>query len=332
MSRSTGPRMLLLAALALNAAAGSGCTEKATQRSKADVTPNKTAKTPPPRKTPPRRVAPPRATTPAPGPAALRELMVDKSSFAKPILARRPTPLGGARYIVIAASMVGERPKRGLPAAELRAVIIDKLGGWKVAGTVKLPAPGALMPEAPSKDAKKAGAKGPNKGVTANKQTANKQTKNATAKKAAGRLGRRIRAGLRLRDVDGDGKLEAVVRYRYPTAGDVLEGYTLLNLEGAPKVAFSTIFSRIDPKTGGRKQLARISFGDFNADGHPDLRVTVRGGGQTMTSSYRYDKKRDTYLPSSKRRTMAAPRSKSKKGAPPKARPEKASKKGPANK
>lgn len=181
-------------------------------------------------------------------------------------LLRRPTAAGGPRYIVIVGSP-GAQAKDGSRGLKIEAVVVQKVAkGWALVARLKLPTKGAKVPAAVAKA--KAGAKDH----------------------------RRVRAGLRVRDADGDGKAEAVVRYRYPTAGDVLEVYALVNLNERPSLAFETIFAHFDPEDGKRKQGARVSYADADGDGKLELRVITSGGGATMTAIYDHDPKADRFV------------------------------------
>jgi hypothetical protein len=181
-------------------------------------------------------------------------------------LLRRPTAVGGPRYIVIIGKP-GELAQDGSRGLSVEAVVVQKVAkGWALVGRVVLPTRGAKVPAVVAKA------------------------------KAGTRDHRRVRAGLRVRDADADGKAEAVVRYRYPTAGDVLEVYALINLNGKPSLAFQTIFAHFDPESGKRKQGSRVSYADADGDGKLELRVMTSGGGATMTAIHDYDPKTDRFV------------------------------------
>ncbi|PIE19793.1 MAG: hypothetical protein CSA65_00935 [Proteobacteria bacterium] len=205
--------------------------------------------------------------------AGHRASKVGKAGKAAPSvsLLRRPTAVGGARYIVIVGSP-GAQAKDGSRGLIMEAVVVQKVAkGWALVARVPLPTEGAKVP--------------------------------AAVAKAGVRDHRRVRAGLRVRDADADGKAEAVIRYRYPSAGDILEVYALINLNEKPTLAFQTIFAHLDPKDGRRKQGSRISYADPDGDGRLELRVMTSGGGARMTAVYDHDPKTDRFV-------LRAPRAK----------------------
>lgn len=226
------------------------------------------------------RLPPPVSTVPPPDAAKLLALVTEKGK-PKPLLLRRPTPLGGKRYIAI-FGLLGQPGKDKSRPVTLRATVIeqDAAQQWATKGSIDLPAEGATLAAVDLEGHAKM---------------------------------RRVRAGLRLRDVDGDGKHEAVLRYRYPTNGaDDVEGYALVNVDASPpSLAFHTIFARIDPPTNTPKQRTRLSY-STDLEGQTTLRVTQQAGKESMTKLYRWDKASDRFKPVVEGAPVKAP----KKSAP----------------
>jgi len=202
-------------------------------------------------------------------------------TFPKPAISllRRPTAIGGARYVVV-IGQPGALAKDGSRGLTIRVAVVEKVGPrWQLRGILGLPTEGAHVSAATRPSVK------------------------------ADRLDpKEVRAGLRLRDIDKDGRPEAIVRYRYPTANVVRENYAILNLDAAPTRGFFTILALIDPATGKPKQLSRIYFSDADGDGKPELRRVTRSGGKTMTTLYTYDSKADRFIAGDRVRKRAVKR------------------------
>lgn len=229
------------------------------------------------------RLPPPVSTVPPPDAAKLLALVMEKGKL-KPLLLRRPTPLGGKRYIAV-FGLLGEPAKDKSRPVTLRATVIeqDAAQKWATKGSIDLPAVGATLAAVDLEGHAKM---------------------------------RRVRAGLRLRDVDGDGKHEAVLRYRYPTNGaDDVEGYALVNVDVTPpSLAFHTVFARIDPPTNTPRQRTRLSY-SIDLEGQTTLLVTQQAGKQTMTKFYRWDKASDSFKPAVQGAPAKAPAKKPLKPA-----------------
>ncbi|MCK5796973.1 MAG: hypothetical protein KAI47_07315 [Deltaproteobacteria bacterium] len=286
--------LLLLAFVMIPSACARKTTQKETSDSSSGVSQKATkgvaSKVPGPRRrTPQRLVIKPTAVAPAPMDLiALFSSKVTPSKAGKKAkaspesaisLLRRPTAIGGARYVVV-IGQPGATAKDGSRGLTIRVAVVEKVGPrWQLRGILGLPTEGAHISAATRRSVK------------------------------AGRLDpKEVRAGLRLRDIDKDGRPEAIVRYRYPMANAVRENYAILNLDVAPTRGFFTILALIDPATGKPKQLSRIYFSDADGDGKPELRRVTRSGGKTMTTLYTYDSKADRFVAGDRVRKRAVKR------------------------